>query len=601
MMMSDKDTEFTAVILAASFGSRLYPLTVSGDDEFEDHADMNEDNPNQKQNTSPEEESSSNNRNAFLPKHLLPLAGRPLIHHLVEKVIAANLPVIIVAIAAKDDVTISSLIEMGGDLQKNQGDEEETIVRNMTIGSSQLKVVQLPSECNGSADALRFISSLTQQCDMDDAGPGSDNDADNESSIIPSESHVIVMPGDLLLYGNLCSEEDGDTLATLVDEHRRNYQLSKIGEGPPLALTLVLTDVGEIDENGAPLKESAKAKKGGISREDEDIEYIALSEISPSSNSSRISLSAAKRIIIKQSKFIVEEDEDNIGKPPKLNIPKARLHSPVNQILIRTDWNDIHLFCFAPWVVKLIGTKINLKDLSKEVVPLLVESQFKGVKACLGLQNGSVQREQKSEDDKDETHTLQVLGQILTDVPFHQYFANSNISPQGENELNLQNMDSLDYPFTVLAHTLSHKSSKLILRTYNVPSYSYACREVVSQAIKTGSGTPTKLKLSIPKDASIDTKFNSIVLTSSLGEKVQIKSSTIGENVTVGTRCRLNNVVVMDDVTIGENCILQNSVLSKGCTLGDNCNLNDCQLGPKCLLPPSTRGKSESYVKDDIE
>lgn len=232
--------------------------------------------------------------------------------------------------------------------------------------------------------------------------------------------------------------------------------------------------------------------------------------------------------------------------------------------------------------MKVIGTKLNLKDLSKEVVPLLVESQFKGVKACLGIQSDSTQGDQKSDDDKDETRRPQVLEQI-------------------ENDLNLQNMDSQDYPFTVLAHMSSHKSSKLILRACNVPSYSYACREVVSQAIKTGNGTSTKLQLSIPKDASVDTKFNSIVLTSSLGEKVQIKSSTIGKNVTVGTRCRLNNVVVMDDVTIGENCILQNSVLSKGCTLGDNCNLNDCQLGPNCALPQSTRGKSESYVKDDVE
>ena len=254
-MISNTDIEFTAVILAASFGSRLYPLTVSGDDAFEGYSDLNKD---AKQNAPPGENASIKSSNVFLPKHLLPLAGRPLIHHLIEKVIAANLAVIIVAIAAEDEVTVSSLIEMGVKFQHNQGDEGNSNVRNMEIGSSQLKVVQLPSECNGSADALRFISSLTQQCDMDDASPGTDDNIGNESSIIPSESHVLVMPGDLILYGNLCSEEDGDTLAALVDEHRRNHRLGKIGEGPPLALTLALTDVGESDENGAPLKESAK-------------------------------------------------------------------------------------------------------------------------------------------------------------------------------------------------------------------------------------------------------------------------------------------------------------------------------------------------------
>lgn len=295
----------------------------------------------------------------------------------------------------------------------------------------------------------------------------------------------------------------------------------------------------------------------------------------------------------------MEDDEDNTGKTPKLNIPKARLHSPINQMLIRTDWNDIHLFCFAPWVLKLIATKIHLKDLASEIVPLLVESQFKGIKACLGIQN---QNSLYSDNEKGDTHKLQVLGQILNDSAFHNYskdYCDASGSIDKNKVQKLAMIGSLDFPFTVLAQTLTHQSSKLTLRTCNLPSYSYACREVVSHAIKNGS-TVSK-DVCIPGDAVVDAKSNSIMLTSSLGEKVQIKSSTIGKNVTVGNRCRLNNVVVMDDVTIGDNCILQNSVLSKGCKLGDNCNLNDCQLGPMCSLDQGTKAKGESYVRGDLE
>jgi translation initiation factor eIF-2B subunit gamma len=340
-----------------------------------------------------------------------------------------------------------------------------------------------------------------------------------------------------------------------------------------------------------------------MSREDEDIEYIGLSEIPTS-------ISTAQRIILKQNKFNVEEDEDNTGQTPKLNIPKARLHAPINQILIRTDWNDVHLFCFSPWVLKLIGSKVHLKDLSKEVLPLLVESQFKGVKACLGIQNVDCDQDKMTsngtstgagsgndEQNGDLNGKLNIWEQIKSQPPFnHRSVDDTGASSYGDDEDKAS--EPSDYPFTVLAHTLTHEESKLVLRASSVPSYVYACREVVSQAIKISSPANVPPS-SFPKGATVDTKFNSIILeNSSLGEKVQIKSSTIGKNVTVGNRCRLNNVVVMDDVTIGENCILQNSVLSKGCKLGDNCNLNDCQLGPQCSLPKGTRGKGESYLKD---
>lgn len=279
------NSEFTAVILAATAGSRLYPLTISGDDEMDDYFDMNDDDDHVDDNNSKNNNNSdglsstktekknpgngstdneSDSEITYLPKHLLPLAGRPIIHHLIDKLTSANLNDVVIVIAQEDEVTISSLMEMkGAKLQNNEKQQGKGFIQIMHIGNSCLKIVKLQSECNGSADALRFIMSTsikTQQQKQDET----DNNEHDEEPVIPHDNHVLVLPGDLVLYGNLTgtSEGDagGDALRSLVDEHLRHYRLAVRGDGPPLALTLVLADVGETDENGAPLKESAKVR-----------------------------------------------------------------------------------------------------------------------------------------------------------------------------------------------------------------------------------------------------------------------------------------------------------------------------------------------------
>mmetsp|Transcript_4021 Transcript_4021/g.5835 ORF Transcript_4021/g.5835 Transcript_4021/m.5835 type:complete len:579 (-) Transcript_4021:751-2487(-) len=573
--------EFTAVILAATPGTRLDPLTISGQDEFDDSFPMDDE--EESPPSDPQEESGGpvqdddDDEEVYLPKHLLPLAGRPIIQHLIQKLIAACFEDVIIAIAAEDEVTVPSLIEMGATPQKCQEEGGKLPLQRLNIGKTKLKVIQLSAECGGSADALRFI------CSLNDGSEGT-------GGIIPTDSHVMVMPGDLILYGDLCDENDGDVLSKLADVHRTNFRLGMVGQGPPLALTLLLTDVGETDESGIPLKESAKAKKGSLSREVGDIEYVALSDVGTTPSL------PAQRIILKQYKFNVEEDEDFVGKTPKLTIPKARLHPPMNQLSIRSDWNDVHLYCFAPWVLKIIGTKIHLKDLSKEILPLFIESQFRGLKACLGIK-GDHEKADKDEDGTGDEES-QVLGQILKGSPFARGSTASS-SSHGDDELTLPRLEPRDYPFTVLAHTVAHQTSRLIVRACNVASYVYACKEVVSKAIQIGSSSDKSL--SCLEGASIDTKSNSIVLkNATLGEKVQIKSSTIGKNVTVGNRCRLNNVIVMDDVKIGENCVLQNFVVSRGCTIGDNCNLKDSQMEPKSTLKKGTKATKEGIVERDI-
>ncbi len=240
--------EFTAVILAATPGTRLDPLTISGKDEVGYGFNVDEKEHPIPGSLQSSEENEPGKEDVYFPKHLLPLAGKPLIHHLVQKLIAACFEDVIIAIAAEDEVTVPSLIEMGARFQECQKEGGKPPLQRFVIQGTKLQVVQLPAECGGSADALRTILSLNEE-DVDKGIGG----------IVSADSHVMVMPGDLILYGDLC-DEDGDVLGKLADVHRTNFRLGMVGQGPPLALTLLLTDVGETDKSGIPLKESAKVR-----------------------------------------------------------------------------------------------------------------------------------------------------------------------------------------------------------------------------------------------------------------------------------------------------------------------------------------------------
>ena len=326
-------SEFTAVILAATCGSRLYPLTISGDDDdggndefndyFEEEEDAKDSNPNTKA-ISESEPAPTVSTSSYLPKHLLPLAGRPLLHHLLEKLVSSNMQNVIIAISSIDQVTIPSLVNDLGVKKLNTSNDDgvvqsfelsssngvvaaanatstktKTSMKSKTTSKMMIQVVSLQSDCIGSADALRFITSIQNNNSNGDSLHNekmeeqimnttknedeinenknemkSNNNDNYDNGLIPTGSHVMVMSADLVLYGDLCCERNEnkeqkeksvivkddveDTFSSLANVHRANYHLGLIGEGPPLAMTVVLSDVGECDANGVPLKESAK-------------------------------------------------------------------------------------------------------------------------------------------------------------------------------------------------------------------------------------------------------------------------------------------------------------------------------------------------------
>ena len=496
--MRAPSVEFVAVVLAASTGARLFPLT-SGDH----------------------------------PKHLLPVGGIPLLARLLSVLHDAGFTHVVVGVASDDNATAEMLKGLRGVSQEGS--------TYLFLATLQITLSFLPVDCAGSAEALRIVSDL-----------------------LPKESHILVLPGDFVVLETSC-------LIALVNAHRRGNTHTQ--QHIPTACTVLLVDTGEQDEHGVPIKEAAKAKKGGLARDEEDIEYIGLSVasiLSPVSSSVSVS---SPRLVWKQSKIDVEQDEEFTGNTPKLLLPKPRLRCGT-VTTIRMDWSDVHAYIFSPWVRHLWTARSSLVSVQGDLVPLLVGRQWRGIRATFGTNATIANVEQLMEDSQLQSQSLS----------------------------HLEGLD-LTKEYAVRAHVL-HGSK--VMRASTIPSYLHAGREVIIQAVEQDlkqdqdQNQDQNPCVALPDGTSLNVKlFSAILKGAELGDKVQCKLSTIGHDVKISAKCRLNNVIVMDHVTVGENCVLQNSILGEGCIIGENCNLNDCQVPPGKVVPAGTKEKGESFMDVD--
>lgn len=280
-----------------------------------------------------------------------------------------------------------------------------------------------------------------------------------------------------------------------------------------------------------------KAKKGGLARDEDDVEYIGLS-YPPEANPNEPN---TPRMVLKQSKLDVEVD-DMTGSTPKLEIPKPRMLD--GKLVVRTEWSDVHLYMLSPWVRKLICIRENIMSIQGDLLQLLISRQYRGKKATFG----------------------------------------SSLKPKDDEPPKLVVEDE---PYSVLARVVESKS---VLRANTIPSYLFACKEVVAR----GSS------LAMPPNSKWNGKFHSLVLEgSTLGAKLTMVDCVVGKSCQIGAKCRFKNVVIMDSVVIGEGCSLQNTVVGAGVELGANCSLNDCQVGPGKHLPANTKEKGESFMVGD--
>ena len=113
-----------------------------------------------------------------------------------------------------------------------------------------------------------------------------------------------------------------------------------------------------------------------MSRDEEDIKYIGLS-IPFMARGDVCELSKLPRIVLKKLKLDVEANEDMTGSTAKLTIPKPQLRC--GQLVIRTEWSDVHVYSLDPWVRQLIVARTrNLCSIQEDLLPLLVARKFKG-------------------------------------------------------------------------------------------------------------------------------------------------------------------------------------------------------------------------------
>jgi NDP-sugar pyrophosphorylase family protein len=187
-----------AVVLAASKGSRLFPMTT-----------------------------------ADIPKHLLPVAGTASILRLLESL--SFFSQIVIAIAADDSKTLPTLEQVATilstpdeqSLPRVDNDVVDTHsempqywkLESNTVRGQLIYLIKLSEDCFASADGLRQIE---------------------ETQLIHPSTRIVVFPGDLVL---LTKEINLDALIR-----------------PPAdtACVAVLVDVLEQDEHGQPVKESSK-------------------------------------------------------------------------------------------------------------------------------------------------------------------------------------------------------------------------------------------------------------------------------------------------------------------------------------------------------
>lgn len=85
-----------------------------------------------------------------------------------------------------------------------------------------------------------------------------------------------------------------------------------------------------------------------------------------------------------------------------------------------------------------------------------------------------------------------------------------------------------------------------------------------------------------------------------IGDKVTLKSCTVGKRCKIGLKSKLNQCVIMQGVQIGDNCTIQNCIISDNAVIGNGCSLKHCYVGANVNLKDGSAIKSETISSSTI-
>lgn len=85
-----------------------------------------------------------------------------------------------------------------------------------------------------------------------------------------------------------------------------------------------------------------------------------------------------------------------------------------------------------------------------------------------------------------------------------------------------------------------------------------------------------------------------------MGDKVTLKSCTVGKRCKIGLKSKLNQCVIMQGVQIGDNCTIQNCIISDNAVIGNGCSLKHCYVGANVNLKDGSAIKSETISSSTI-
>ena len=194
MALFSTSPEFIAVILAATNGTRMFPLTTNMDNNNDSEIDDDSDQSVEQKNTS----------DKIYRKHLLPVGGIPIIQHLINTLESSGFEECHVILHHTDIDDTKSCVQTN-----------KLKLQYYTLSQDEC------NDCNGSADALRYLLPT-----------------------LPKYSNVVILPADIMLK----FKDDNNVLGQLCDLHRKNEN----------GCTMLLENSGDEGDDGLPLKESAK-------------------------------------------------------------------------------------------------------------------------------------------------------------------------------------------------------------------------------------------------------------------------------------------------------------------------------------------------------